>query len=123
MADINAVNGGVEDIASITFTATNSGGDALVVSNRDVDLLILFKNDAAGSVTPTIANQVGAALQSADYGLVQKADISEAIATTVISGVRIPKKYLGHYLTAANKINLTYASHDVAFKVAAIQMA
>jgi hypothetical protein len=123
MADINAVNGGLEDIATLTFTATNSGGDSLVITNRDADLLVIFKNDAAGSVTPTIANQVAASLTSAEYGLVQKADISEAIATTVIAAVRIPRKYLGSYLTAANKINLTYASHDVAFKVAAIQMA
>ena len=123
MADINAVNGGVEVLNVITFTATAPGGDSIVISNRDCDVLIIFNNGAAGAVTPTIANQVAAALESADFGLVQKADIVQAVAAGVVRAVRIPRKYLSQYLTAANKINITYASHDVLLTVAAIQMA
>ena len=122
MADIAAVNLAGETLTAAPFTATAVGGDSITVSKPNADLVIEFQNDAAGSVTPTIANQVAASLVSADYGKVEKADLFVAIAAGATRALRIPARMLQYYLTAANKVNLTYASHDVAFKVRALSM-
>lgn len=123
MATINAVSlGAGEVLTAAAFTATESGGDVIAVSKTNADLVIEFSNDAAGSVTPTIANQAAASLNSNDYGVVQKADLSEAIAAGATRCVRIPAKMLQYYLNGSNQVALTYASHDVAFKVRALSL-
>jgi hypothetical protein len=122
MADIAAVNLEGETLTAAPFAATASGGDSITVNKPNADLVIEFLNDAAGSVTPTIANQVPASLRSSDFGKVEKADLSVAVAAGATRCVRIPAKVLQYYLTSANKVNLTYASHDVAFKVRALSM-
>lgn len=123
MATINAVNlGAGEVLTTAAWTATNSGGDVIAITKPNADLVIEFQNDAAGSVTPTIANQVDAALQSGDFGVVQKADLSAAIAAGATRAVRIPARMLQYYLNGSNQVALTYASHDGAFKVRALSL-
>lgn len=122
MANIAAVNLAGETLTAAPFTATNSGGDSITVNKPNADLVIEFVNGAAGSVTPTIVNQAAASLQSSDFGKVEKADLSVAIAAGATRCVRIPAKFLQYFLTADNKVNLTYASHDVAFTVRALSM-
>lgn len=122
MADIAAVSLVGETLTAAPFTATNAGGDSITVSKPNADLVIEFTNGAAGAVTPTIANQSAASLSSSDYGKVEKADLSVSIAAGATRCVRIPARFLQYYLTAANKVNLTYASHDAAFTVRALSM-
>ena len=71
-------------------------------------------------MTPTIANVTAASVTVQPYGLVQKADISASIAASGYRAVLIKRAQLSQYLNGSNQIALTYASHDVAFKVRAI---
>ena len=123
MATINAVALTKETFVVTTPVATAVGGDVLAIPNTNCDVMINFANDAAGAVVPTIANNLAAAFDTGTYGNVEKADLSLSIAAGVTRTVWIPRAILQHYLNGSNQIPLTYASHDVAFKVAAFYIA
>lgn len=96
-----------EDGFDATFAAAGVSGD--VVTNTDGKTFLCVKNDSAGSVTVTVAEQItGATVEDPTYGTVTKANATVAIAAGGTGFIGPFKKQA--FNNASNQIEISYSA-------------